>query len=96
MAVQRRLTEIEARVNPLVGSTKEQVILELGVPTRMETVGAIEVFRYYRSYGSRSKVFLAPGDYLATGGGRTWEAYDIVNIYFKNGIMVKWDCFVQR
>ena len=96
MQVQQRRSELESMLNPLLGKPKEDVVLAIGVPTRTQSVGDLEVYQYYQSYGARGNVWVAPNEYLSTAGARTWEAYDKINIYFKDGITVKWDAYVQR
>ena len=83
-------------MDPLLGKSKEEVVLALGAPREVVTVGGLEVFKYHQSYGTRSQATVAPNPYLTSGSGRSWEAYDTINTYFKDGIMVKWDGYVQR
>jgi len=83
-------------MNPLLGKTKDDVILALGAPVEVSTIGGFEIYKYYRSYGARAKAAVAPNKYLITGHAQTWEAYDTINTYFKDGVMVKWDGYVQR
>ena len=96
MMVQQRKSELERLMNPLLGKSKEDVVLAIGVPTKTQYIGNLEVYQYYQSYGSRGNVWISPNEYLSTGGARTWEAYDKINIYFKDDVMVKWDGYVQR
>jgi hypothetical protein len=94
--VQQRQNEIKALIDPLLGKSRADVVLALGVPTSTKVIGGLEVYQYYRSYGTRSNALIAPDPYLTTAAARSWEAYDIINTYFKDGIMVKWDGYVQR
>ena len=96
MQVQQRKSELESMLNPLLGKSKEDVVLAIGVPTNTQRIGDLEVYQYYQSYGTRGNVWVSPNEYIATAGARTWEAYDKVNIYLKDGIMVKWDGYIQR
>ena len=96
MQVQQRKSELESMLNPLLGKPKEDVVLAIGVPTRTQWIGDLEVYQYYQSYGARGNVWVSPNEYFSTAGARTWEAYDKINIYFKDGIMVKWDGYIQR
>ncbi|MCX6557709.1 MAG: hypothetical protein NTW95_09825 [Candidatus Aminicenantes bacterium] len=83
-------------LDPLLGKSQEDVVLAIGVPTHTETIGNLEVYQYIQSYGARGNAWVSPNKYFSTGGARVWEAYDKINIYFKNGSMVKWDGYVQR
>lgn len=94
--IAQRKGELESMLDPLLGKSKEDVVLAFGVPTRTQWVGELEVYQYYQSYGARGNVWITPNEYLSTAGAKTWEAYDKINIYFKNGIMVKWDGYIQR
>ncbi len=96
LQVSQRQHELDARMSPLMGKTTEDVVLTLGAPQSVATVGGLEVYKYYQSYGSRTQAAVAPNPYLVTGNARSWEAYDTINVYFKNGVMVKWDGYVQR
>lgn len=95
-AVSSRQKEIENMVNPLLGKTSEEVIIILGVPTNIKEIGELTIYEYYRSYGTRSNIWVSPTEYTVYGGNKKWEAYDIINLYFKEDIMVKWDAYVQR
>ncbi len=98
--VNQRKAEISAKVNPLMGKSKDDVIMALGTPQKIERVGSFEVFIYYQSYGRRASAGVASNQYgrttTSTGYAQSWEAYDLVKIYFKDGIAVKWDGYVQR
>lgn len=96
MQVQQRKRELESMLNPLLGKSKKDVVLVIGVPTRTQRIGDLEVYQYYQSYGARGNVWVTPNEYLSTAGARTWEAYDKINIYFEDGIMIKWDGYIQR
>jgi hypothetical protein len=96
LQVSQRKHELYALMDPLLGKTTEDVVLALGAPQSVATVGGLEVYKYYQSYGSRTQAAVAPNPYLVTGNARSWETYDAINAYFKNGVMVKWDSYVQR
>ena len=96
MQVQQRKGELESMLNPLLGKSKEEVVLAIGVPTHTRWIGDLEVYQYYQSYGARGNVWVAPNEYLSTASASSWEAYDKINVYFKDGIMVKWDGYIQR
>ena len=96
MQVAQRTKQLNAQMNPLLGKTTEDVILTLGAPREVVTIGGFEVYKYYQSYGNKAQTFVAPNNYGVGGSARSWETYDTINAYFKNGIMVKWDGYVQR
>lgn len=74
--------------NGLMGLTEEEVIISLGSPQKIEDIGKVRVFHYYRSYGTRLNAY----SYAL----KTWEAYDQSEIVFKDGIAISWKGFVQR
>jgi hypothetical protein len=83
-------------MDSLLGKSKDDVIMAVGVPNNTTYAGSFEVLVFYRSYGKRAQAQVAPNPYLTTASGSSWEAYDSVNAYFKDGVMVKWDGYVQR
>jgi len=96
MQVQQRKNELERLLNPLIGKSKEEVVMAIGIPTNTRYLGDLEVYQYFQSYGTRGNVWISPSEYVTTGGARTWESYDKINIYIKEGLMVKWDGYIQR
>ena len=88
--------QLRVTMDPLVGKSKEDVILAIGAPARCENQGELEICHWKRSYGQRGMVAVAPNPYLVTGSGSSYEAYDEINGYFKGEIMIKWDGYVQR
>lgn len=94
--VAQRQDELNAMMNPLLGKSKDDVVLVLGVPREQVTIGGLEVLKYYQSFGTRTQAAVAPNPYLVTGTARSWDTYDTINAYFQNGVMVKWDGYVQR
>ena len=58
----------------------------------------IEIYKYYQSYGTKGNAYAYKGSsYLPTVvSDSTREAYDIVNLYFKDDIFIKWDGYIQR
>jgi hypothetical protein len=96
MQVTQRHKELSTMMELLLGKSKEEVVLALGAPREVATVAGIEIYKYHQSYGSRTQAAVTPNPYLTTGSARSWEAYDTVNAYFKDGVMVKWDGYVQR
>ena len=96
--VSNRQAELKAQMDPLLGKTKDDLIFVLGAPGETMAVGGFEVYKYYWSYGSRTRVTVSQNKYYHQGraNARTWETYDTINAYFKDGIMVRWDGYVQR
>jgi outer membrane protein assembly factor BamE (lipoprotein component of BamABCDE complex) len=95
--VKQRQNQLNAKLNPLMGRTKEDVVLAIGAPNSIDVIGTIEVYRYYQSYGTRGNASAySYNKNTTTASGQSWEAYDKFNIYFKNGIAIKWDGYVQR
>jgi uncharacterized membrane protein len=94
--VNKAREQLNAKMNPLIGRSKEDIVLTIGAPNSIEMVGNIEVYRYFQSYGNRGNASAYSSGNYTTAGGQSWEAYDKYTIYFKNGIAVKWDGYVQR
>ena len=98
--VSQRKAQLEAELNPLMGQSEESVLLSLGRPGAIEEVNGIKIYRYKRSYGTRSTASASaygnPYSVNAYGSGQSWESYDEYNVYFQNGTAVKWDGYVQR
>ncbi|MCK4822208.1 hypothetical protein KA005_40975 [bacterium] len=98
-AVERRKNEIEDMLTPLMNKSREEVVLTLGPPTEIKQTGELEIYQYYQYYGTKSKTkYLPPiGQYgVPISKTKTWERYDLINIYFRDGKMMKWDCTVER
>lgn len=97
LALKRGLEEMSATFNPILGETEESVILTIGVPISVEDYGKLKVYRYYKSFGQRSNDFLnAFGGSAQYQTTQTWEAYDTVDIVFKDGKAISWKGYVQR
>lgn len=94
--INKRLQEIKAVMDPLMGKSKEDVLLALGPPQRQETIGKVDVWLYHKSFGQRQKANLGGNQYYVAGNAQTWEAYDDIKVFFKGDIAVKWDSYVQR
>jgi hypothetical protein len=99
--VSQRVSELNSQLDPLLGSSEETVVSHLGVPGRVDEIAGLKVYRYYQSYGQRSTASIHAysnpyGQANAWGQGQTWDTHDTVNVYFKNGTMIKWDGYVQR
>lgn len=100
IAVSNAKAALEKKLNPLLGKSEEDVLMEVGAPQSREPFGDVEVWRYFQSYGVRSTGYAQASGYAhgasAWGTGQTYESYDQYAIYFKNGKVVKWDGYVQR
>ncbi len=94
IAVQNRLQEYKDRIDPLLGSNKEKIILTFGMPTERNTIEGMEVWIYFKSYGQRGNVYAPSYGYNISGS--SWESYDKLTFYFKNDKFIKWDSYVQR
>ncbi len=84
-----------------MGYSEEEVALELGAPQNIQNIGTLKVYQYHKSYGTRSSkdgyvsVWKSGG---ASGFGETkqWEAYDKIEVFFRNGHAINWKCSVER
>jgi len=76
----------------LMGQTEEAVIIALGSPKKIENIAGLTVYHYYKSYGTRSNVYI--GDYY--GAQDVWETYDRFEIIFKDGRAINWKGSVKR
>ena len=97
--VNQRLEEIKVIMEQLMGKSKKVVVMEIGAPTNVQKINDLEVYTFYRSYGTKSKggVWVNPyNPYVAINTRRVYEAYDLIRAYFEKNIMIKWDCYVQR
>lgn len=97
MQVNEAKQQMQERLDASMGKTKDQIILDVGAPNEIAKIGSFEIFKYFQSYGSQSNAFANTiGNSGAYAAGKTWEAYDKFDIYFKNNVAVKWDGYVQR
>ena len=90
---------IQSTCERLLGCTEEEVVLCLGAPQTIQDIGDLKIYLYHESYGVRSNSRgYARGLYnvWGTGSGETWEAFDKIEIYFKNGYVTSWKSSVQR
>jgi hypothetical protein len=88
---------MEENLNALLGKSKEYVVLQIGSPTKTEYIAGMEVWTYYKSYGTSSNAYANYNDYGgAYGVGNQWEQYDLARLYFKDNVLIKWDGYVQR
>ncbi len=94
--VAKSQNEISSKMNALMGRSSQDVVLALGAPTQIQSVAGIEVYKYHQNYGTRTQASAVPNQYIVNASANSWESYDSVNVYFKNGVMIKWDGYVQR
>ena len=96
---EKRLEEIKIRMDQLMGMGKEDVVLEMGAPTELQTIESLEILIYHISYGITSTGGVIVNPYypwMATDTRKTYEQHDLIRAYFKDGVMVKWDSSVVR
>lgn len=55
MQVSKAKAQLEAALNPLLGKSKNEVLLAIGAPQSTRFIADMEVWDYYRSYGVRSR-----------------------------------------
>ncbi len=53
--VSQAKAQLEAALNPLLGQTKNDVIIAIGAPIGTRSIGGFEIWDYYRSYGMRAR-----------------------------------------
>ena len=100
MQINSRLEEYKNIYDPLVGvATKEQIIQSIGLPTRKQIVGNVEVWEYHQSFGARGSAY-AHSPYnssSAYASGSSYEVYDKVTLTFNSdGVLQNWTAYVQR
>ncbi len=96
MAARKAVNELNAHMERLSGWTEEEVVLALGVPQNIHTIGSLKIYQYHDSLGQRSNGYFNTLGYGVVGNSHTWEAYDRVDITFKNGRVSTWRCWAQR
>lgn len=95
-AVRYAQAALKAKITPLIGKTEREVILELGAPSKIEDVKDLRIFKYFRSYGYSSSGYANSNSYGSSAFSNTYESYDSFDLFFENGIFVKWKGYVQR
>ena len=92
--------QIERTCDSLVGCSEEEVLICLGVPQKIRKIAGLKVYQYHKSYGTRSnKNGYVTGSYsglLGCGEEKTWETYDNIDIFFRDGYVTSWKCSVKR
>jgi hypothetical protein len=90
---------IQQACNKLIGATEEDVALELGVPQHIQNIGKLRVYQYFQSYGTHSSKGNTEWSLSNLSGyceERRWEAYDKIEVFFRDGHVVQWKSFVKR
>jgi hypothetical protein len=99
-ATQEQLAKqkIQRTCNSLMGCSEEEVVLVLGTPDTIQDIGTLKVYKYNRSYGTRStkQGSVNCNNYRWTTEEQQWEAYDKIEVFFRNGHVVDWKCSVKR
>lgn len=84
----------------LIGGTEEDVILTLGTPQKIQKIENLKIYQYYNSYGMRStsKGYVSGvcRGIFGVGKEETWEAFDKIEVFFKNGYVKSWKSSVKR
>ena len=111
ITAQAALTRYQFDLNPITGTaTQEDIVRQYGPPKEKKKVGALEVWTYQFSYGSRGIMVVspyAPYDYYAMAYGPSYgtahgttesrEQYDLLTVRFrKDGVLDSWRVYVQR
>jgi hypothetical protein len=84
---------MEARLNPLLGKTKHEVLMAVGAPQEQRVIDGMEVWYYYQSYGTASSqagIANAHGNvnttaYTYPGGGNANTTYSGYSSGVTNG-----------
>ena len=99
MAVNNRLKEYQALLDPMIGTaTTTDIVRQFGAPRDRQTVGSLEVWTYHQPFGTRGAAYVSPynqyGTYAAT---HTHEVYDRLSLTFNaTGVLDSWHAYVQR
>ena len=87
-----RLDELKARLDPLMGASREDVVVAIGPPSQTYEEGGVAVYRYV-SLGS-THTYAAGG--ASEVSAASWQDSDVVEITFRNGVAVSWRANVTR
>lgn len=91
---------IQSSCDRLMGCTEEEVVLTLGSPQKIDKIGELKIYQYHNSYGTRSnrRGYVTGLCYGICGVGKEkiWEAFDKIEIFFKNGYATSWKSSVKR
>ena len=92
MMVNKALKEMRTTFDSVMGLSTEEIIIKLGAPQQIDHIGNLQIYHYYKDYGSRTNIFANQG----YGAGRSWQSYDKAEITFKNDRAISWKGYVQR
>jgi hypothetical protein len=92
---------IQTTCDSLIGCSEEKVVLCLGTPQTIQNIGKLKIYQYHKSYGTRTNKhgYASDSGYGLWGFGtadKTWEAYDKIEIFFKDGKVTSWKNSVKR
>lgn len=92
----KRIAELEAQINPLIGKTQEQVVEIFGVPDNIKLIGELEVYYYYIDQGKTPDLYTPTGykDYAIITEGE--KRYDKIWLFFRDGILESYKMEVNR
>ena len=80
----------------LMGHTEQEVVIELGAPQEIKEIAGLTVYKYYKSYGTRTAVSTDEMNTFTHGTKKVFESYDKFEVMFKNGRAINWKGSVQR
>ena len=96
---ERARRRLESTCRTLMECTEEEVALRLGAPQSIQNIGNLKVYKYHQSYGTCKTSCASSSFYDAFSGTReekSWETYDNIEVFFKNGYVINWKCSVKR
>jgi len=95
-----RVNEYKVMLDPLIGvSSKDDIIVQFGIPQRKSSTDNLEVWEYHKSFGTKGSAqgFSNPYGYNTTAYGRSHEVYDKVTLIFDDSdLLYTWKVYVQR
>jgi len=95
-----RVNEYKEMLDPLIGvASKDDILVQFGIPQRKSNTENLEVWEYLQSFGTRASAqgFSNPYGYNATAYSRSHEVYDKVTLYFDDSdLLHTWKAYVQR
>jgi hypothetical protein len=103
-----RIQEIRAQVEPLMGRSKEDVVVAIGPPTRVFEQGEVTVFRYvwigsahsFAAGGATAQAscygYGCSGTSSGVAGGTAWQDSDQIDVTFRGGVAISWRANVMR
>lgn len=88
-AARNALNKWTATLDPLVGQSRDSVLMVLGAPTDQIAGDSVEVWRYYMAKGeSRTAI----SESISVGKAR----YDDISLYFRGKTLVRWTAKIER